>query len=85
MLIRTINVSGKTHTEGWFETWRCPKTHTHTWASLVAQVVKTPPAMPWVRSLDQKDPLEKRMETPSGILASRIPWTEKSGVTKNQA
>ena len=32
-----------------------------------------------VRSLDQKDPLEKRMATHSNILAWRIPWTEESG------
>ena len=29
-----------------------------------------------VRSLDQKDPLEKELATPSSILAWRIPWTE---------
>ena len=32
-----------------------------------------------VRSLDQEDPLEKEMVTPSGILAWRIPWTEEPG------
>ena len=32
-----------------------------------------------VRSLDQKDPLEKGMATLSGILAWRIPWTEEPG------
>ena len=32
-----------------------------------------------VRSLGQKDPLEKEMATLSSILALRIPWTEKSG------
>ena len=32
----------------------------HTWASLVAQLVKNPPAMweTWVRSLGREDPLE---------------------------
>ena len=30
-----------------------------------------------VRSLDQEDPLVKGMATHSGILAWRIPWTEK--------
>ena len=29
--------------------------------------------------LDQEDPLEKGMTTHSGILAWRIPWTEKPG------
>ena len=32
-----------------------------------------------VRSLDQEDPLEKEMATPSSILAWRIPWTEEPG------
>ena len=47
-------------------------------ASLVAQTVKSLPAV-WetqVRSLGQKDPLEKAMATYSGILAWRIPRTE---------
>ena len=52
------------------------------WASLVAQVVKNPPAMQetWVRSLGWEDPLEKGKTTHSNILAWRIPWT----VTKSQ-
>ena len=51
------------------------------WSSLVARMVKTLPAMQetWVRSLGQEDPLEKGMATHSGILAWRIPWTEKPG------
>ena len=32
-----------------------------------------------VRSLGQKDPLEKEMDTQSSILAWRIPWTEETG------
>ena len=50
-------------------------------ASLVAQMVKNPPAMweTWVRSLGREDPLEKAMATHSGILAWRIPWTEEPG------
>ena len=41
------------------------------WASLVAQLVKNPPAMreTWVRSLGWEDPLEKRKATHSSILA----------------
>ena len=37
------------------------------WASLVAQMVKNPPAMheTWVQSLDWEDPLEKGMATHS--------------------
>ena len=51
----------------------------YSWASLVAQLVKNPPAMweTWVRSLSWEDPLEKRMATHSSILAWRIPRTEK--------
>ena len=51
------------------------------WASLVAQMVKNPPAMQeiWVRFLDWEDSLEKEMATLSSILAWRIPWTEESG------
>ena len=47
------------------------------WASLVAQVVKNPPAMleTWVRSLGWEEPLEKGKSTLSTILAWRIPWT----------
>ena len=47
------------------------------WASLVAQMVKNLPAMwgTWVRSLGWEDPLEKGMDTPSSILAWRIPWS----------
>ena len=50
-------------------------------ASLVAQMIKNPPAMQetWVRSLDWEDPLEKRMATHFSILAWRIAWTEESG------
>ena len=50
-------------------------------ASLVAQMVKNLPAKQetWVRSLGQKDPLEKGVATHSSILAWRIPWTEELG------
>ena len=49
----------------------------YSWASLVTQVVKNPPAMweTWVRSLSWEDPLEKGQATHSSILAWRIPWT----------
>ena len=44
----------------------------------ISQMVKNLPAMhkPRVQSLDQEDPLEKRMATHPSILAWRIPWTE---------
>ena len=49
----------------------------YSWASLVAQLVKNPPAMQEtpVRSLGCKDPLEKGKATHSSILAWRIPQT----------
>ena len=49
-------------------------------ASLVAQMVKNPPAMweTWVLSLGWKDPLEKEMATHPSILAYRIPWIEET-------
>ena len=45
--------------------------HTTSWASLVAQMVKTLPATQetWTRSLGWGDPLEKGMGTHSSILA----------------
>ena len=45
--------------------------YTFLWSSLVAQMVKNVPTKweTWVRSLGQKDPLEKEMATPSSILA----------------
>ena len=51
------------------------------WASLVAQRLKRllPMRETRVRSLGWEDPLEKEMVTHSGILAWRIPWTEKPG------
>ena len=55
------------------------------WASLVAQLVKNPPAMreTWVQFLGREDPLEKGKATHSSILAWRIPWTVH-GVSKSQ-
>ena len=49
----------------------------YSWASLVAQLVKNPPAMweTWVQSLVWEDPLEKGKATHSSILAWRSPWT----------
>ena len=49
----------------------------YSWASLVAQLVKNPPAMreAWVRSLGWEDPLEEGRATQCSILAWRIPWT----------
>ena len=50
-------------------------------ASLIAQLVKNPPAMQetWVRFLCWEDPLEKEMATHSSILAWRLPRIEEPG------
>ena len=47
----------------------------YSWASLVAQLVKTLPAMreTWLQSLDREDSLEKGKATHSSILTWRIP------------
>ena len=63
----------------------------YSWASLVAQTIKNPPAMQetWVQSLGWEDPLEDGMATHSSILAWRIPmdkgawWGTVHGVTKS--
>ena len=49
----------------------------HSWASLVARLVKNLPAMweAWVQSLGWEDLLEKKKATHSSILAWRIPRT----------
>ena len=54
-------------------------------ASLVAQMVKNPPAMreTWVQSLGWEDPLEKGKATHSSILAWRIPCCIVHGVAKS--
>ena len=57
----------------------------YSWASLMAQLVKNPPAMQetWVRSLGWEDPLEKGKATHSSILDWRIPWTVSQRVRHN--
>ena len=49
----------------------------YSWASLVAQLVKNPPAVQetWIQCLDWEDALEKGKVIHSSILAWRIPWT----------
>ena len=53
----------------------------YSWASLVAQVVKNPPAMReiWVQSLGWEDPPEEPMVTHSSILVWRIPMDGELG------
>ena len=50
-------------------------------ASLVARLVKNPPAVweTWVQTLGWEAPLEKEMATHSSTLAWRIPWTKEPG------
>ena len=49
--------------------------------SLVAQMVKNPPAMQETgdQSRDWEDPQEKEIATHSSVLAWRILWTEEPG------
>ena len=62
------------------------------WASLVARMVKNPPAVreTWVPSLGWEDSLEEGMAIHSSILAWRIPmdrgawWVPIHGVAKSQ-
>ena len=51
------------------------------WTSLMAQMVKKPPAMQetWVRSQGWEDPLEGRRATHFSVLVWRIPQTEEPG------
>ena len=52
----------------------------YSWAFLVAQLVKNPPAMwdTWVRSLGWEYPLEEGMATHSSILAWIIPMEREA-------
>ena len=56
----------------------------YSWAFLVAQLVRNPPAMwkTWVQSLGWEDPLEKGKDTHSSNLAWRIPWTKPMGLQR---
>jgi len=56
----------------------------YSWASLVAQMVKNPPAMQqtWVRSLGWEDPLERGTATHSSILAWRVHGVAESDMTE---
>ena len=58
----------------------------YSWASLVAQLVKNPPAMleTWVRSLGWEDPVEKEMATHSSTLEEPGRLHIVHGVAKSQ-
>ena len=63
----------------------------YSWASLMAQMVQSPPAIweTWVRSLGWADPLQEGMATHSSIPAWRITvdrgawWATVHGVTES--
>ena len=63
----------------------------YSWASLVSQRVKNPPAIwkTWIQSLSWEDTLEESLAIHSSILAWRIPmdrearWALVHGVTKS--
>ena len=64
----------------YFKSWKMSFSfESYYWASLVAQLVMTPPAVQeiQVRFLGWEDPLEKEMATHSSILAWKISWTEE--------
>ena len=54
------------------------------WVSLVAQMVKSLPAVweTWLPFLGQEDPLEKETANHSSILAWKIAWMEEPGSLK---
>ena len=54
------------------------------WASLVAQLVKNPPAMreTWIQSLGWEDPLEKGRDTLSSILVNSLQNSQSMGLQR---
>ena len=78
-----LDISQRRHTDGQQEHEK--KLHIiNCWASLVAQMVKNPPAMQetQVWSLGRENFLEKGMATHSSILTWKTPWTEEQHKTK---
>ena len=55
--------------------------HSSIEASLVAEMMKDPPAMQemWIQSLGWEDPLEEGMAAHASACAWRIPWPRKPG------
>ena len=53
----------------------------YSWASLVAQMVKNPPAMgeTWVQSLSWEDPWRRAWQPTPVFLPGEFPWTEEPG------
>ena len=75
----SIPGSGRSPGEGIGYTLQC------SWASIVTQLVKNPPAIQetWVQSLGWEDSLGKGKAAHSSILAWKVPWTVH-GVSKSQ-
>ena len=71
----SISGSGRSSGEGIGYPLQC------SWASLVAQIAKNPPAIQetWVQSRGWEDLLEEDMATHSSILAWKFPWMEEPG------
>ena len=72
-----LNCVGSLTHEGFISSDTMNRIYRTDWASLVAQLVKNPPAVweTWIQSLGWEDPLEKGKATHSSILPWRIPWT----------
>ena len=72
--LRQFKYSAWYYSDGYLSLCICPFVQTH-WASLVAHMVKNPPARQetWVWFLGWEDPLKEDMTTHSSILAWRIP------------
>ena len=67
------------HPLGYISIIKTAESHVNSGVSLVAQMVKNPPAVEetQVHSSGQEDPLEKRMAAHSSILSWWIPWTKE--------
>ena len=76
-----LNNPGAKSCRAYHLNWLSIKSPLEWWASLVAQTVKSLPAIweTWVPSLSQQYPLKKEMATHSSTLAWKIPWTEEPG------
>ena len=92
-LLKIVEKVNQGNTGGYLNSFEDPfeTGSTLIWASLVAQMVKNPPAMhrTSVPSLGWEDPLEEDLATHSSILAWRIPMDKGTwqatvhGVTKS--
>ena len=68
----------------WVEKIPCRRnrlSNQYSWASLVAQMVKSHPAMQetWVQSLGWEDPLRRAWQPTPVFLTRESPWTQEPG------